>query len=64
MTLRALSMGSAIHVIHRMLNPRCLSQMACYDVASTIHLSLAGGPPTTGEEWIAAFGRREAGPSL
>jgi hypothetical protein len=48
MTWRALSisrrasqglMGSARHVIKRIMNPRVLFQMASYDVASTIHQS-------------------------
>ena len=33
-------MYSARHVIKRILNPRFLSQMTFYDVASTIHQSL------------------------
>ena len=33
-------MDSARHVIKHMSNPRCLSQMSSYDVASTVHQSL------------------------
>jgi len=36
-------MDSARHAIKRILNPRCLSWMACYDEASTIHQSLFAG---------------------
>jgi len=36
-------MSSARHVITRMLNPRFLSELASYDVASTVHLSLPFG---------------------
>ena len=36
-------MDSARHVIKRMLNPRFLSYMTCYDVASTMHQSLLRG---------------------
>jgi len=36
-------MDSARYVIKRILNPHLLSQMASYDMASTIHQSLGGG---------------------
>ena len=36
-------LDSARHVIQRLVNPRFLSQMASYDVASTIHQSLGPG---------------------
>ena len=36
-------MGSARHVIERIVNPRFLSDMASYDVASTFHQSLIRG---------------------
>jgi len=38
--LRSVLMDSARHVITRILNPRFLSHMAFYDLASTVHQSL------------------------
>jgi len=37
-------MDSARHIITRILNPRFLNSLASYDVARTVHQSLAGGP--------------------
>jgi len=34
-------MDSARHVIKRILNPRCLSNVAIYDVTSTIVLAMS-----------------------
>ena len=44
-------MDSARHVIKTILNPRFLSQMASYDVASTIHESLQVGQVSYRSYW-------------
>ena len=41
-------LSCARHVITRVLNPRFLSSMTSYDVASTTHQSLLGGQPPGG----------------
>jgi len=49
-------MNSARHVIKRNLNPRFLSWMASYDVASTIHQSLEVGVGPGDSEGVELYG--------